>query len=135
MRVATRASLLVLLICLPSIAANFRKGGAAEEEEISFKIIGGTESDVDRRSNWAKLDINSGGMGDMIGEPGVPYENPTVLLETNLQAVGIGSCKQDWEAASAIFVAITAKIRNDIHLCAQAVGRDSCQGDTGGPLV
>ncbi len=75
------------------------------------------------------------GMGDMIGEPGVPYESPTVLLETNLQAVGIGSCKQDWEAASAIFVAITAKIRNDIHLCAQAVGRDSCQGDTGGPLV
>jgi secreted trypsin-like serine protease len=62
MRVATRASLLVLLICLPSIAANFRKGGAAEEEEISFKIIGGTESDVDRRSYWAKLDINSGGL-------------------------------------------------------------------------
>lgn len=71
---ATKGALLVLLLCLQSIAAdNLLQGGKTAEQEDdkskSFRIIGGTESDVSRRNYWANLSIDRSRCGGTLIDP------------------------------------------------------------------
>lgn len=100
--------------------------GALYNDYMLVKLSGSSSQrvvEVNTRSSRPRADSIATVIGFGHTEEGGP--SSTVLREANVNIVASDTCNSNYNGG----------LRSEMHLCAAASGRDSCQNDSGGPLI